>query len=257
MKVKKETLSAEKRLANRQNSGEEAYEHVDASLPIVEGLRPLQEVLSSIREKMDSIAARKRRILEELLYLLNNWDEYTQDESMVAYAGENGLYRFLGEKIVDQTISTSYADIRIVRMLQAYRAAHLLTLDNKVQALKRIAYVSDKRNPERAERFRQKMINDLPQLSNKQVNEAVDEFNRGKGEVLLSRPKYRRPWELAISPNRGKIAIKEMKPDTVRQLGRLLSMLTEEKMGKLINELQRENGRSIDERVEQKELVSA
>ena len=226
------------RLSQRELSGESNYQHVESDLPVVEGLRPLDEVLSSIREKIDNIAMRKRRILEELLYLMSNWAEYTDNDEMATFRGENGLYKFLHER-VDQNISTSYSDVRICRMLASYRAAHLLKLDNRINALKRIAYLTDKRNPDRAEKERAKLLKELPQLSNNEVQERIDKFNEAKGAIAEVRRRPNRPWEMAISPDRGKIALKAMKPETVKLIDKLFRHLNEDRIRELVEHYQK------------------
>jgi hypothetical protein len=230
------------RVETRQMAGETQYQHVSNEFGLSEGIRPLAEVVTSIKEKMSSIHNRKRMILEELIYLLQYWDEYTQLDEMVGYQGENGLYRFLSEK-VEQNMSTSYADCRIARMLMTYRAAHLLKLDNRINSLKRIAYLSDRRNPERAESERSELLEQLPRLTNAEISQRIDEFNRNKGPVKNVSRNAHRPWHISSSPKRGKIAIKEAAPETVRQLERLLKALTEDTLDEMLGVLQkREKG---------------
>ena|GEM_PF-5462546 len=238
------------RIKNRQASGEMEYQHVDSSLPVIDGLRPINEVIVSIREKMDNIHMRKRKILEELIYLAENWTEYTQDDDLIGYAGETGLFKFLQEK-VDQHISTSYADVRIARMLASYRLAQYIKLDGKLNSLKRIAYMSDKRNPERAEQERKRILLQLPDLSNREVEERIDEFNKQKGVIREYRRTTRRPWELAVSPNRGKIQIKQITPETAKKLGKLLELLDEDRLDEMLSKYQ------PSKRVKQGELLEA
>lgn len=230
---------ATQRIENRVlQQGEESYQHIQNEFPtdVSADVRPLDEVVASIKEKMVSIQNRKRLILEELLYLLNNWDVYSRMKGMEEYIGESGLYRFLSDR-VEQKSSTSYADVRIVRMLSSYRLGHLLKLENKINSLKRIAYINNKKSPSDAEKFRKELLSELPDLSNDEISVRIEQYNMSKGQPVEVHRKVRRPYELAINPSRGKVLIKEMEPQFAEKLGRMLQLLDEEGIDNILTEL--------------------
>lgn len=230
------------RLENRVlQQGEDGYQHIQNEFPNeIEGLRSLDEVVASIKEKMVSIQNRKRMILEELLYLLNHWDHYSRQKGMENYIGESGLYRFLSDR-VEQKSSTSYADVRIVRMLSSYRLGHLLKLENKINSLKRIAYINNRKSPSDAEKFRKELLSELPNLTNEDVTLKIEQYNMSKGQPTEVHRKVRRPYELAINPSRGKVLIKEMEPAFAKKIGRLLQMLDDSRIDELLSTLEEEN----------------
>lgn len=235
--------AAEARLQNRVlQQGEEGYSHVENEYPVTTdvGIRSLDEVVKSIKTEMISIQARKRLILEELLYLLNNWDYYSKQDGMENYIGESGLYRFLSDR-VEQKSSTSYADVRIVRMLSSYRLGHLLKLENKINSLKRIAYINNKRDQSDAERFRKQLLKELPDLTNEEVGLKIEQYNMSKGVPTEVHRKVRRPYELAINPSRGKVLIKDMEPQVAKKMGRLLQLVDLGRIDEWLSQLEEEN----------------
>ena len=223
-------------------TGDQGIQHIETDLPTIENeeLRPLQDVVGSIREKMSAINSRKRQILQELLYLHNNWYEYTKDNQLAPYRGDAGLYKFLADK-VEQKSATSYADVRIVRMLAHYQKAHLLTIEGKVNSLKRIAYINDHRNPQRAEQLRKDLLEKLPVMTNSEVDMAVEQFNNQKGLTKQISRKLRRPWAMALNEERGKITIKEMEPDTAQTLAKLLRYLNRDRLDALVAQFETED----------------
>ena len=230
------------RLATPSNvvAADKTYQFVDNEFPpSTNDIRPLDEVLQSINTSLESITQRKRIILQELYYLHQHWDYYTKLPELKQYAGESGLYRFLTDRI-NQGASTSHADVKITRMLSIYRKGHLLTLENRVGALRRIAYISNRRSPDSADQFRKQLLDELPKLNNQQVTDRIEQYNRDKGEPVMIKRKSSRPYELAINPARGKVLIKDMSEETAKEMGKLLQFLTPEKIKSLLVEYERE-----------------
>lgn len=233
-------LAASQRLMGRQL---ERFDHVSEKLPQVEGLIPLAEIKADILEQMASIRNRKRLLLKKLIYLWNNWHSYTESKEMEMYRGEPGLLNWLEEHLEQHTAS-SYADLRIVRMLMNYKAAQLLDdgqgIEGKLNSLKRIAYLNNKKDPEAAEDLRKELLYDLPKLSNEDVQRRVDEFNRSKGVATEVLPKVRRSWRIASTPSRGKLIINEMSATTTKTIARFLQLVDEEQLGGIVENLERQ-----------------
>jgi hypothetical protein len=197
-------------------------------------LKPLNELVGSINENLSAVQNRKRAILLDLLYLHQNWDEYTHQKDMEKYQGDSGLYKFLHDK-VPQNSSTSHADVKIVRLLAVMRKGHLLSQENnRIGSLKRIAYISNRRNPDDADKLRKELLDELPSMTNQEVRDRIDQYNREKGEPVTVRRRSNRPFELAINPQRGKVLIKEMDPDTAKKVGKLLEYMTPQRIDELL-----------------------
>ena len=200
----------------------------------VDGLKPIDELVGSINENLNAVQNRKRQILLDLLYLHQHWDEYTRQKDMEKYQGDSGLYKFLHDR-VPQNSSTSHADVKIVRLLAVMRKGHLLSQEtNRIGSLKRIAYISNRRDPNDADRLRKELLDELPNMSNQEVRDRIDQYNRDKGEPVTVRRRSNRPFELAINPQRGKVLIKEMDPTTAKKIGKLMEFMTPQRIDELL-----------------------
>jgi hypothetical protein len=205
----------------------------DTSVEISD-LKPLTELVGSINENLSAVQNRKRTILLDLLYLHQNWDEYTRQKDMEMYQGDSGLYKFLHDN-VPQNSSTSHADVKIVRLLAVMRKGHLLSQENnRIGSLKRIAYISNRRNPDDADKLRKELLDELPSMTNQEVRDRIDQYNREKGEPVVVRRKSNRPYELVVSADRGKVLIKEMDPSTAKKVGKLLEYMTPQRIDELL-----------------------
>jgi hypothetical protein len=212
---------------------------VPDAAPEVSALRPLEAVVTNIQSLASAIRLKKHELLKELYYLYSHWDLYTEPAEMETYRGAQGFQRFAQERLQGQEQKTSASDLRIIQLVKEQNRAELLEQSGHIYALRRIAALGDKANPDRAWRKKRELLDKVGQVKREELEAEIRRFHEETRRATQHPPPATsKSWKLKLDRTNRSITFSRVKSEQLEKLNELLTELDDELLETFLHQVQ-------------------
>ena len=211
-----------KKATDRRNNGFEPI--------LVEDLPTLDFLENDIRSRLLQIKNNKREILKKLFFIYVN-QEYYFDE-LPEYQKNFALYI---EERIEQNHRTSLDDAKIIALLATHDAEQILTLEvgDLVYLLKRIAQISDQKNPDRALEIQKNLLEHIQELNRNSLQNSIIDFNATK-PIPFKVHKRIFGVKTKIDRNKKRIVMISEDMGIINKTNQLISLLSSENIDNIL-----------------------
>lgn len=208
-------------------------------------LSPLQRLELETVELVRSLKTREQRLQQDKRSVLRNiYLIYTEHFQELEEKYQKDLALYIEERIEVQDRKTALSDAKIIEMLQTHGSAGLLELDVRgmLYSLRRIAYLRDANDPERALGKQRELLGQIQALSREELELSLKLFReqtrrRNLGQTALP---LQRPWQQKLDRRNHRIVLSQIPEERLEKLNRLLLHLDDSVLDNLLGVLERE-----------------